>query len=471
MTREARPPTLSDRASPPVGSTAADGAAGGDTGLLVVDLDADLLRTDLASEYFWAGLSKIWGDWAGPAARPSSDSQTGGRVNAALLPLREDTLRAAQDWRQAGGRAVLVTPRSDGVAERIADHLDLFDGVVTGAGPGQDRIATRLGTGPVFGLHAVSGQPRPVEASAFDHIPRRRPLWGDLDPAQVLRAIRPHQWLKNLLIFIPILAAHRFAPDALLPAAAAFVAFCLLASGTYLLNDLLDLEADRAHPRKRHRPFASGRLSPRLGGLLLATMILAGATIAGLLGPYVLATLSVYLVGTVAYSLALKRLVIIDICTLAALYVLRIVAGGVATATPLSIWLIMFALFFFFCLAAVKRQGELVDLPARGLDTVVGRGYAAGDLPVITMLATSSGFVSALVFALFVNADATSQHYANPGALWGIVPILLYWVSRIVFLTQRGMMHDDPLIFAVRDRTSQLCLLLIVALAAGASVS
>lgn len=445
---------------------------GADIRLLVVDLERDVLSTDLRSEQFWASLSQRWNHWVGEGVPPSSDVAPRARLNASLLPVREDTVRALQDWREGGGRTALISSQADGMAEELAAHLKLFDKVVAGHGevvgqPASDWMSTRLGSGEFFGLGAASGLPEPVDAKAL--CARRSRTRIAISPAQVLRAMRPHQWLKNLLIFVPILAAHRLAPDALIPAAWAFAAFCLIASGTYLLNDLLDLEADRAHPRKRNRPFASGRLSSRTGSLLLTVLILAGATIAAMLGMKVAAMLAIYFFGTVLYSLVLKRLVIIDICTLAALYVLRIVVGAAATSTPLSIWLIMFALFFFFALAAVKRQGELVDLPARGIETVLGRGYTVGDLSVVTTLATSSGFVSALVLALFVNSGTTRQHYANPSMLWGIIPILLYWLSRIVFLTQRGQMHDDPLIFAVRDRVSQVCLLLMLGLAAVAT--
>ncbi|MFP4043823.1 MAG: UbiA family prenyltransferase, partial [Rhodosalinus sp.] len=280
----------------------------------------------------------------------------------------------------------------------------------------------------------------------------------------LLRAIRPQQWLKNLLVFLPLLVAHRFTLPAIGEAALAFVVFSLVASSVYLLNDLLDLEADRAHPRKRERPFASGALPLSWGTALAPGLLLAGGLLALPLGPEFLGVMAVYYLVTTAYSFVLKRRLVVDICALAALYTLRIIAGGVATGIPLSVWLLAFSMFFFFSLAATKRQAELVSSAEEGAEKAPGRGYMTDDLPLVSNMAVASGYVSVLVMALYINSPAVTVLYSATEPLWGICLILLYWLSRMVMLAHRGQMHDDPVVFAVKDPVSLLCGALIFAL-------
>lgn len=272
----------------------------------------------------------------------------------------------------------------------------------------------------------------------------------------LLRLMRPHQWLKNALIFVPMLAAHELTPAALGQSVLAFIAFSLIASSTYILNDLLDLGPDRAHPRKRNRPLASGAVSVAQGTILMPALAVAGAGVALLSGPGLLGMLALYFAATTAYSFKLKRIVVIDICMLAVLYTMRILAGSVATGVPCSVWLLAFSTFFFFSLAAVKRQAELVDGVASGTITAHGRGYHVGDLAIVNNIAVSSGMVSVLVLALYANSEPVQRLYHVPEMLWGICLVLLFWNSRIAILTQRGEMHDDPLIFAARDKVSLL---------------
>ena len=238
----------------------------------------------------------------------------------------------------------------------------------------------------------------------------------------------------------------------------------------YVLNDLLDLNADRAHPRKRLRPFASGAVPIAHGSVLALGLLTAGTVIAALLGWTFLLTLAAYYVLTTAYSLWLKRKIIIDICILAGLYTMRILAGGVATGVELSVWLFAFSIFFFFSLAAVKRQAELVDMAERGTLTAKGRGYHVEDLPIISMVGLAAGYISVLVMALYVNSPAVRELYALPDALWGICCVLLYWLTRMVLLTHRGSMHDDPVVFAAKDRVSQVCFVVMLAFAVGGAL-
>ena len=285
-----------------------------------------------------------------------------------------------------------------------------------------------------------------------------------------LAALRPHQWLKNILVFVPLLTAQAFEMITMLQALLAFVAFSLVSSSGYVLNDLMDLRADRAHPRKQKRPLASGDLPIAHGTLMVPLLMGAGLLLALGDGLPLFGILAVYFVLTTVYSTALKRQAVVDICTLAGLYTLRIIAGGLATGIELSVWLLAFSMFFFFSMAAVKRQGELVDLQNRGATSARRRGYHVDDLPLVTQMATASGYVSLLVLALYLNSEAVRVNYSSPWLLWGICLVLLYWMSRIFLKTHRGLMHDDPIVYAVRDRSSRICIVLVAAFTIGAAV-
>lgn len=277
-----------------------------------------------------------------------------------------------------------------------------------------------------------------------------------------LRVLRPHQWLKNGLVFLPILTAHQFDMATVQNAVLAFLAFSLIASSVYVLNDLVDIEADRAHPRKKNRAFASGAIPTSQGPVLAAVPLIAGGALALYLGWEFTVILVGYYVTTLAYSFYLKRRLVIDICVLAGLYTFRIIAGAAATSIPLSVWILAFSVFFFLSLAAVKRQAELVDSIARGKVEADGRGYMTGDLPIVVNMAISAAYVSVLVFALYLNSPAVSQLYATPAVMWGICLVLLYWLTRMVMVTHRGLMHDDPIVYAVKDRVSLSCFAIVL---------
>jgi 4-hydroxybenzoate polyprenyltransferase len=237
-----------------------------------------------------------------------------------------------------------------------------------------------------------------------------------------------------------------------------------------VLNDLLDLGPDRAHARKCNRPLASGRLQVPVGTALFPLLLLFGLAVAATLGAGFLGVILFYFAMTMGYSLWLKRKVIVDICVLAGLYTLRIVAGAVATGIPLSLWLLAFSMFFFFALAAVKRQAELVHVQNSGQTKAAGRGYRLEDLPIVSQMAVSSGLISILVLALYINDPVTRAHYESPTLLWGVCVLLLFWIVRVIFVTHRGKMDDDPLVFAVTDRTSLATFVLMTALAAAAAL-
>ena len=285
-----------------------------------------------------------------------------------------------------------------------------------------------------------------------------------------LKAIRPHQWLKNVLIFLPILAAHDFSAQTIWAGVLAFIAFSLAASSVYVLNDLMDLAADRAHPRKRKRPFASGAVPLRHGfvmapGFLVVAFGLAAVT----LNAIFLLVLAGYYLATVAYSFLLKRRRVIDICMLAGLYTIRVIAGGAAALLVLSPWMLAFSVFLFLALAAVKRQAELVEGDPADKAKIAGRDYAPGDLPVVEMMGLAAGYNAVLVLALYISSAATDDLYTSPILLWGACPVLLYWISRMVMIAHNGEMDDDPVVFAVRDAVSLLCGALVLGFAVAAA--
>jgi 4-hydroxybenzoate polyprenyltransferase len=269
-----------------------------------------------------------------------------------------------------------------------------------------------------------------------------------------LRAMRPHQWVKNLLVFVPLLASRSFADTAgVLGALMMFAAFCATASGIYLVNDLFDLQADRRHPRKRFRPLASGALGLQLGAGLAGVLIAGGIALAAAVGAAHLAI--AYAALSLGYSLALKQYPLLDVFILATLYTLRIVAGGVASQHSVTLWLLAFSGFVFLSLALVKRTGEMGRAdhsgPARALTR---RGYFPEDRPILVMFGTASAFASSIVLALFVNSSAALQPYKAPEVLWGLVPLVLFWQCRLWLSTERGKMHDDPIVYAFRDWVS-----------------
>lgn len=276
-----------------------------------------------------------------------------------------------------------------------------------------------------------------------------------------LNALRVHQWLKNLLVFVPLLAAHLVLhPGASLHALAAFVIFSICASGGYVLNDLLDLDADRKHPRKRERPFAAGKL-PLAVGLAVAPALTVVAFIAAyFLAPRFALVLLGYYVLTLAYSLRLKQIAMLDVLVLAALYTLRIIAGAAAIGSGLSFWLLAFSMFLFLSLAILKRYTELGVQRDVGNERVVGRGYAVDDAVLLASLGGASGYLSVLVLALYVDSTASAALYRHPLWLWLLCPLLLYWISRMWIIAHRSAMHDDPVVFAVGDNVSRVVALL-----------
>ncbi|MEM6891781.1 MAG: UbiA family prenyltransferase [Pseudomonadota bacterium] len=461
--------------------------------ILIVDLDHTLLKSDMLFESFWSAFGR---DWRSPFRSALALSQGkaalkrylagAARIDVTTLPYDAEVIDYIKSWRDAGGRTALVTASDDKIAQDIGTHLDLFDEV-----HGSDGVDNLKGERKAQFLIETYGEKqfaymgdseadlavwkhakRAITVNLSDAMKTRATqVTGEIEHLAThapkigayIKAIRPHQWMKNVLVFLPMLAAHQINSGSLLASLLAFISFSLVASSVYVLNDLLDLGADRVHPRKRKRPFAAGSIPIGSGIWMVLGLFGVGAVIAAFLGPAFFAVMVGYYALTTGYSLYLKRRIVIDICVLAGLYTVRIVAGGAATGIPLSVWLLAFSIFFFLSLAAVKRQAELVDNVKQGMLKASGRGYHVNDLPIISMVSISAGYVAVLVMALYVNSPGVMQLYAHPEALWGICAILLFWITRTVMLTHRGSMHDDPVVYATKDRLSQICFMIILA--------
>lgn len=377
---------------------------------LVVSLSGDLLRHGLSGEVIAARLR-------------SPFSSVEDVVDVATLPYDLDVVNGLAQARASGRRTVLKADPSNPVVQAIVRHLGLFDD---------------------------------VDPLAVSEISPKRSNGG---LQTWLRALRLHQWVKNALLFMPLLASHQFANvEHLRDGIIAFLAFGLCASSVYLLNDILDLKDDRCHKFKKYRPFASGSLSVTSGlvafPLLLAAAV--GVSLAFLPAPFVL-VLGAYYLLTLSYSLFLKRLMAIDVIVLAMLYTLRIFAGVTALNLLLTFWMLAFAMFLFLSLALAKRYAELQDAVERGgPGKTRGRDYEVRDLEMIASLGAAAGYQAVLVLALYVREQSTVALYAWPDLLWLACPVLLFWVTRVWMLTRRGQMHEDPVVFAANDRISLL---------------
>lgn len=463
---------------------------------LVVDIDGTLAKTDLLAESFFALMS-----YSPLAACKALTSLRGGRaalkrhlaeravLDIALIPLHEDLVTFLQLEKRRGRKIYLASAADRRYVEALAERLELFDGIFASDGVinlrssnkaaalveafgdkgfdyvGNDHadLAVWRAASEVFVVDAPRGLLRKVrkEFPRATVLVPTRPRLG-----YYLKALRPHQWLKNVLVFIPPLAAHQFSLPDLARSLLAFVIFSLCASSVYLLNDLFDLRADREHPSKRNRPFAAGDVSLVKGTLLLVLALVAAVAASLFLPGRFIAMLGIYYATTFGYSMLFKRIAILDIVVLACLYTLRPLAGGAAVDVPLSPWLLSFSIFMFLSLALIKRCAELIDRQANGKGDPRGRGYRLTDIPQLQTLAAASGYVAALVFGLYITNPDVVLLYSHPYRLWGVPVVLLYWISRVSMLTHRGEMNEDPVLFAVKDRVSQACLGLILLVAA-----
>ena len=461
---------------------------------LVVDLDGTLIRSDMLLESMLAALRRapataLWIPlWLlrGRAVL-KRELATRAQVGVEALPYRAEVVALVRNAGREGRRVVLATASDATLARDVAAHVGGFsevlasDGVrnLKGAAKSQ-ALVNRFGErgfdyvgdsaadaavwkrarralvvgGPALLALARASSP---EASAVESVPSGGSRW--------LRALRLHQWPKNLLVAVPLLTAHRWTdPHALATSLAAFFAFCLVASAIYVANDLMDLAADRQHDTKCHRPFASGEIGIAAGLAAIPLLLVAGWTLALATSAGFAWALGAYAVIAIAYSLRLKQLAVVDVMVIGGLYTLRIVGGALAIGVVLSQWLLAFSLFVFLSLALVKRHGELAkhlgrDAPASLLP---GRGYRPADAPLVAQLGTASGYLSVLVLALYLNSDTVAILYTRPMWLWALPVLVLYWITRVWLLAWRGALAEDPLSFALHDGVSYLVVALMV---------
>jgi len=452
---------------------------------LCVDLDGTLVRTDVLVESWFVLLKRnalsavLVPFWiVHGKARLKHEIALRADIDVQTLPYNKAFIDHLYDQHKQGRRLLLTTATNEKYANQVAQHLGIFESVMASDAQSNlsgerkhQRLVQRFGVGGfdyagnansdllIFqsARRAILVEPEPgVERAAKQVTEVAHYFRSDLTVLRAyLRALRPYQWLKNLLVFVPIASAHRLGePGLLAQGFLAFVAFSLCASSVYLLNDLIDLPADRAHARKRHRPFAAGAASVKIGLMLVPSLLLASVGIALWLPPAFIALLAGYYLLTLSYSLWIKGEVMMDVVILAALYTMRILAGAAAVSIIPSFWLLAFSMFLFLSLAMVKRFAELLDLKSSESESAEGRGYQVVDLAMVQSLGAAAGYCAVLVLALYINSEDSRVHHVYPEVIWSLCPVLLYWISRMWQVAGRGQMHDDPLVFALTDRVS-----------------
>ena len=472
---------------------------------LFVDLDGTLIRSDL----LWESLLLLARQHPRailriPAWLAKGRAYLKARVadhvqpRAHRLCYRPEVIDYLTAARAAGRRVVLASASDERLVQAVAEHVGCVDDAL-----GSDGTTNLRGTAKLARIRADVEAHEGVE-HGFEYVGDSAadlPVWRGAErvttvapssaalqglagrpgprrdlvaPASSLpglvRALRPHQWSKNLLLFVPLVLAHELANGpAWVRVGAAFVAFCLVASAGYLINDLLDIEADRGHPRKRARPLAAGTLPVPLAAVMVPVLLGAAFLLAGLATPLAfVAMLAGYLALTLVYSWYLKEQPLVDVLVLAVFYTHRVLAGGIAADVEVSPWLLAFSSFLFLSLALAKRYVELTQRAGGPEGLVTRRAYHASDTDLLSTMGVASGYLSVLVLFLFVSSERVTQLYARPDVLWLLGPVMFYWVSRIWFLARRGELHHDPVVFTQTDPVSFVCgvLIAVVALAA-----
>jgi len=470
---------------------------------LLVDLDGAIIATDTLFETIILFLKKspykffmlfVWLLRGKHVLKEELSKRT--HLNVETLPYRQDVIDYLEQQFKQGRKIILLTGSWVDIARRVANQFAFISDLIatnhernmTGHAKAQiaremwgDRLFDYLGN-EKKDLHIwkiarraiVVGNERLANAAGdVTQLEKFFPV-EPLSPKTWLKAIRIHQWAKNVLVFVPLFTSHSlFKPDAVVSALIAYFSFCTVASATYLLNDLLDLESDRKHSIKKYRPLAAGKMS-MLQGILTGIVLLSTGIILTILylNMYFLLVLLIYLTLTILYSFILKHVQTADVISLASLFTLRVIAGAVVIGVPLSFWLLCFSMFLFLSLAMIKRVSELIHAEKQSggeLQKVSGRDYLTADIVVLQSLGGASGFLSVLVFAQYINSDQVVKMYSSPEFLWLVIPVLGYWVMRIWIMAARGQIDEDPISFAIRDKQSWLttaALFLIFVLAA-----
>jgi 4-hydroxybenzoate polyprenyltransferase/phosphoserine phosphatase len=501
---------------------------------IFVDLDGTLIAADLGQEAFFAAtLAKPWLLFVAPFHAAQGLAHFKSRLAKSVtppvekLPYHADVIAELKRLKAAGHPLILATASHRVWAEPVARHLNLFDDVLA-----TDANINLKGANKLAAIERYCQEHGWSEFEYWGDAPVDLRIWNAPTSARIVavnpsrktlvsiratnketqvfanrtsrvkavfHALRPQQWIKNLLLFVPLFLSHQWNdPDKVLATVWALIAFSLTASGVYVLNDTFDAANDRQHPEKRKRPFAAGTLPLIWGPLLSLGLLFAGQLILWLgLGnhPHAAARCSLLLLFytglNVCYSLSLKRRMVIDVVCLAGMYTLRILMGGMAAEVPISKWLLAFSIFIFTSLAFAKRYAELARLaeekltetPGLTIQTSVltrdipdteqisspGRGYAVHDLAVISSIGPTCGFMAILVLALYINSDQMTKLYKVTYPLWLICPLLMYWITRLWFIAHRNELNEDPIVFAIKDRVSWAVGFLIIGLAISAT--
>jgi len=453
---------------------------------LCVDLDGTLLNSDMLFESvlimlknnpFLLFLLPFW--LLKGKAKLKNNIFSRIEFNASALPYRKEVISYIKQEKTKGREIILVTATPQFVAEKISEYLGLFDMVY-----GSDENVNLKADNKKVKLIELYGE------KSFDYMGDTYadlPVWNAANKAiivsndknlirktekvnknidkiklkkknklkVIIKEIRVYQWVKNILIFLPVLMAHKLEMQLIIQSLIAFIAFSFTASSVYVTNDLLDLESDRLHPRKKNRPIAAGLLSIPFSIILAIGLFIVGFGVTFLLPNYnfLLVLISYYIITTL-YSLKFKKVVIVDILTLSLLYTIRIIAGGSATGVEISPWLLAFSMFLFLSLAIVKRYTELIVMREQNKSNIRGRGYEVNDIELLNSIGPASGYIAVLVFALYVNSEQVVKLYNEPMYMWVIAVLFLYWITRVWFLAHRGQMTDDPIVFTVKDKVS-----------------
>ncbi len=464
-----------------------------------MDLDGTLIKTDSLYELFlllfktnplycliaisWLMKSK---------AHFKAEITKRVQLSAESLPYNQDVIDyiKAQDPQR---EILLVTGSNKTIADSIAEYLGLFDEVIasdahinlTGVNK-RDHLAKRFAdTGFEYIGNESTDIPvwevaKKVSVVSQDNafLKQVTSTFDDVEVFQLekpsiknyLKGMRLHQWVKNLLVFVPLFLDHRFNDgQAFMSVILTFFGLSILASFTYIINDLLDLESDRLNSYKRKRPFASGLISIKQAAIMMLVLFVIFVLIMTQLTPAVILVLMIYLAATLSYSFYFKRVAMLDVTMLAGLFSLRIISGIVAIGSAWSFWLLAFSMFFFLSLAFAKRFSEVDNIRKEGREKAVGRGYSVVDLPMLNISGVASGYISILVVALYIDSEKVRQMYTHPEILWLICPPLLFWIGRIWLITGRGEMHEDPIVFAIKDKVSLFIVALCGAILLGAT--
>jgi 4-hydroxybenzoate polyprenyltransferase/phosphoserine phosphatase len=466
---------------------------------LVVDLDGTLIRSDLLVESGFAHLGHdplrvvglLLAALRGKAA-VKAEIAAKTEIDVSHLPYDEDVVSLIRQRRAAGHQVYLASASNERYVRAVADHLGLFDGWFASndkenlsSASKARRLVEAFGEGGFdyigngradLAVWTVASQRigvriSPVVRSQLMDIDRDATVFENaIDRTHAwIKLLRVHQWAKNALVFVPLMTARRFDLLAVAEAIGAFFAFSLAASAMYILNDVIDLDADRKHPSKKHRPLAAGSV-PIVTAMVLIPALLIIAFIGALaIAPSLAAVLLAYVMLTTAYTFLLKRKMLVDVLTLASLYTIRVVGGAVAISVPLSEWLLGFSIFIFTALALIKRYVELAARLDKDLSNPTNRNYRKSDLDIVAALAAGASFNAVTVFALYISSDVVRPLYRHPEALWLICLILMYWLARALLMAHRRLMPDDPIVFALRDWNSYVALGLIGLILIGAS--